>query len=126
MPKKRPKQLPEKHLSPSEWRIMQVCWKLQRPTIRDILEEISARPPVMSYTMVHMLLKRMLEKRYVTLEQERGINYYTAAVDREKTVRAAAEEFVEVILAGESANLAILSGVLADRRVNRPRSKKTH
>ena len=40
-PRGRGKTLPEKQLSPSEWRLMQACWKLGRTTIRDILLEIA-------------------------------------------------------------------------------------
>ena len=112
MPKKRPK----KQLSPSEWRIMQVCWSLGRTTIRDILFALADRPPAMSYTTVHMLLTRIAEKGYVSVEQDRGINYYTPAVDRESVVRAAAEDFVQNILAGEAANLEILDQVLGERK----------
>jgi predicted transcriptional regulator len=112
MAKKRPK----KPLSPSEWRIMQACWSLRRTSIRDILLALAARPPAMSYTTVHMLLTRIVEKGYLAVEQDRGVNYYTPAVDRESIVRLAAEDFVDNILAGELANLEILNEVLAERK----------
>jgi predicted transcriptional regulator len=118
MPKKRPK----KKLSPSEWRIMQACWSLRRTTIRDILMALSDRPPAMSYTTVHMLLTRIVEKGYLAVEQDRGVNYYTPAVDRESIVRLAAEDFV----AGEAANLEILSQVLEERTSARPRRRKAN
>ncbi len=117
MPKKRPK----KQLSPSEWRIMQACWSLRRTTIRDILMALSDRPPAMSYTTVHMLLTRIVEKGYLAVEQDRGVNYYTPAVDRESIVRLAAEDFVDNILAGEVANLEILNEVLEERKTTKPR-----
>lgn len=120
MARKRPK----KQLSPSEWRIMQVCWRLGRTTVRDILLALADRPPAMSYTTVHMLLTRMTEKGYLELEQDRGSNVYSPAVDREGIVRLAAEDFVDNILAGEPANLVILSAVLAERKVPRRRGRK--
>ena len=89
---------------------MQACWKLGRTTIRDILLEIADRPPAMSYTTVHMLLTRIVEKGYIALEQDRGNNYYAPAVDRATIVRLAAEDFVDNILAGQAENLAILDG----------------
>ena len=110
------KKRPKKQLSPSEWRIMQACWSLRRTTIRDILMALSDRPPAMSYTTVHMLLTRIVEKGYLAVEQDRGVNYYTPAVDREAIVRLASEDFVDNILAGEAANLEILNQVLAQRR----------
>ena len=82
---------------------MQACWKLGRTTIRDILLDIADRPPAMSYTTVHMLLTRIVEKGYLALEQDRGNNYYAAAVERAGIVRLAAEDFVDNILAGEAA-----------------------
>jgi predicted transcriptional regulator len=112
MAKKRPK----KQLSPSEWRIMQACWSLRRTTIRDILLALADRPPAMSYTTVHMLLTRIVEKGYLAVEQDRGVNYYSPAVDRESIVRLAAEDFVDNILAGEVANLEILADVVAERQ----------
>lgn len=103
---------------------MQVCWRLKRTTIRDILLELSDRPPAMSYTTVHMLLTRIVEKGYLALEQDRGNNYYTPAVDRETIVRAAVEDFVDSTLASEPANLEILEEVLADRRAGSSADRK--
>jgi predicted transcriptional regulator len=123
-PKARAKAMPEKQLSPSEWRIMQSCWKPGRTTIREILLDIADRPPAMSYTMIHMLLTRIVEKGYLALEQDRGNNYYAAAVERDSIVRLAAEDFVDNILAGEAKNLEILNEVLAERKVKRPRGRK--
>ena len=103
---------------------MQSCWKLGRTTIREILLDISDRPPAMSYTAIHMLLTRIIEKGYLALEQDRGNNYYVPAVERDSVVRLAAEDFVDNILAGEAANLEILQDVLADRKTTRPRTRK--
>lgn len=102
---------------------MQACWSLKRTTIRDILMAISERPPAMSYTTVHMLLTRIVEKGYLAMEQDRGVNYYTPAVDRESIVRLAAEDFVDNILAGERANLEILNEVLEERKRSGPRQR---
>jgi predicted transcriptional regulator len=121
-----PKQRPKKQLSPSEWRIMQACWSLGRTTIRDILMALSDRAPAMSYTTVHMLLTRIVEKGYLAVEQDRGVNYYTPAADRESIVRLAAEDFVDNILAGEVANLQILNEVLEERTSARPRRRKSN
>ena len=115
---------PEKPLSPSEWRVMQVCWRLKRTTIRDILLELSDHPPAMSYTTVHMLLTRMVEKGYLELEQDRGNNFYTPIVDRSAIVRAAAEDFVDHTLARDPANLEILEEVLEDRKAGLPAGEK--
>ena len=62
---------------------------LRRTTIRDILMALSDRPLAMSYTTVHMLLTRIVEKGYLAVEQIRGVNYYTPAADRESIVRLA-------------------------------------
>ncbi len=115
---------PQKGLSPSEWRVMQACWRLKRSTIREILFQISEHAPAMTYTTVHMLLTRIVEKGYLELEQDRGNNYYTPAVDRDTIVRAAAEDFVDNILAREPANLEILEEVLEDRKAAIPAEKK--
>jgi len=104
---------------------MQACWKLGRTTIRDILLDIADRPPAMSYTTVHMLLTRIVEKGYIALEQDRGNNYYAPAVERATIVRLAAEDFVDNILAGEAENLEVLDEVLADRKVPRSRGRKS-
>lgn len=118
------KTIPEKGLSPTEWRVMQVCWRLKRTTIRDILFEISDRAPAMSYTTVHMLLTRIVEKGYLHLEQDRGNNYYSPAVERDVVVRAAVEDFVDNTLAQEPANLEILEEVLEDRKAGLSASDK--
>ena len=111
-------------LSPSEWRIMQVCWRQGRTTIREILFELADRAPAMSYTTVHMLLSRIVEKGFLSLEQEAGNNYYSPAVERATVVRAAAEDFVDNILAAEPANLEILEEVGAERRAGLAAARK--
>ena len=103
---------------------MQACWKLGRTTIRDILFELADRPPAMSYTTVHMLLTRIVEKGYLALEHDRGNNYYAPAVDRATIVRLAAEDFVDNILAGESENLEVLNDVIAERKAMRRKVQK--
>ena len=103
---------------------MQACWSLGRTTIRDILFALADRPPAMSYTTVHMLLTRIAEKGYVSVEQDRGINYYTPAVDRESIVRAAVEDFIDNILAGEAANIEILDRALDERQTSGSRGRK--
>ena len=71
--------------------------------------------------------RAIAEEGYVSVEQDRGINYYTPAVDRESVEHAAAEDFVENIFAGEAANLEILDqvsrsgpprGLVGGRRTN--------
>jgi len=104
---------------------MQACWKLGRTTIRDILLELADRPPAMSYTTIHMLLTRIVEKGYLALEQDRGNNYYAPSVERATIVRLAAEDFVDNILAGEAANLEVLNEVLAERKPTKAKAKKT-
>ena len=61
---------------------MQVCWRLKRTAIREIVFELSDRTPAMSYTTVHMLLTRIVDKGYLILEQDRGNNYYTPEFPR--------------------------------------------
>jgi predicted transcriptional regulator len=111
-------------LSPSEWRIMQVCWRQGRTTIREILFDLAERAPAMSYTTVHMLLSRIVEKGFLSLEQEGGSNYYSPAVERAAVVRAAAEDFVDNILAAEPANLEILEAVVGERKAAQPAGRK--
>ena len=95
----------------------------QTALVVDALEDVSTGPA--AHTRFDGepfgLLTRIVEKGYLAVEQDRGVNYYTPAVDRESIVRLAAEDFVDNILAGEVANLEILNEVLEERKTTRPR-----
>lgn len=108
---------PRKSLSPTEWRIMRVCWRRGRTTIADILGDLADEPPVLSFKSVHTLLVRMLDKGYLEIEEEgRRPLYFMPKATRDDVVRAAAEAFVDDLLAGEPENLRILEKVLKERR----------
>lgn len=108
---------PLKPLSPTEWRIMRVCWRRGLTTIADILYDLANEPPVLSFRSVATLLRRMIDKGYLEVEEEgRRPLYFLPKATREGVVRAAVEAFVDGVLAGERENLRILDKVVKERR----------
>lgn len=108
---------PSKSLSPNEWRIMRVCWRRGRSTIADLLDDLSAEPPALTFKSVHTLVVRMIDKGYLEVEEpgRRPLRILVKA-SREDVVRAAAESFIDETLGGEPENVRILGRVVRERR----------
>jgi BlaI family penicillinase repressor len=91
---------PEKRLrslSPAEWQIMNLCWRLGRSTAREIYEASLERQE-RGYQTVKTLLDRIAAKGYLTVEKLGPLCVYEPRRRRRETVAAAIDDFVETVL----------------------------
>jgi len=84
-------------LSPAEWRIMNLCWKLRKATARQVYEA-SLLDQERDYQTVKTLLDRIAAKGYLKIEKLGPLCLFSPAVSRASVVAGAVEDFVATVL----------------------------
>ena len=84
-------------LSPAEWKVMNLCWKLRKATARQIYEA-SSQNQERDYQTVKTLLDRIEAKGYLKMEKLGPLCIFSPAVSRASVVAGAVEDFVETVL----------------------------
>jgi predicted transcriptional regulator len=72
----------EERLSPSEWEIMRICWRLGRANVRQM--------------------------GFLEVEKEGNTNYYTAAVPQKKGLQREIDRFLKEVVGPEPENLELV------------------
>ncbi|MFQ5528706.1 MAG: BlaI/MecI/CopY family transcriptional regulator [Thermoanaerobaculia bacterium] len=112
----RPKTKPgEERLSPSEWQIMRICWKLGRANVRQILEE-DRKKRDRDYRTILTFVSRMAKKGFLKVGKVGKTNYYSAAVSQRKGLQREIERFLNDVVGRESGNLKLVRKALDRRR----------
>ena len=118
----RPKTKPgEERLSPSEWEIMRICWKLGRANVRQILKE-DLKKKTRDYRTILTFVSRMAAKGFLKVEKEGNTNYYTAALSQKKGLQREIDRFLKDVVGPEPDNLELVERAVARRL---PRSRKS-
>jgi len=84
-------------LSPTEWTVMNICWRLGPATAREVHRQ-SLADRARDYRTVKTLLDRIVEKGYLRVEKRDGTNVYVPVAARRRTVAAALDDFVDRVL----------------------------
>lgn len=114
----RPKTKPgEERLSPSEWEIMRICWKLGRANVRDILRE-DLKKRTRDYRTILTFASRMERKGFLTVEKEGNTNYYTAALPQKKGLQQEVDRFLSKVVGPERKHLELVRKAV-ERRLRR-------
>jgi predicted transcriptional regulator len=82
-------------LSPTEWTIMQHCWKLGRATARQIYE---ASDGSRDYRTIKTFLDRIADKGFLRIEKLGRLSLYVPAVARQRAVSDVVARFVDKVL----------------------------
>lgn len=115
----RPKTKPgEERLSPSEWEIMRICWRLGRANVRQILAE-DLKKRTRDYRTILTFVSRMAAKGFLRVEKVGNTNYYTPAVAQKKGLGREVERFLREVVGPEPENLALVQKALDRRRARR-------
>ncbi len=79
--------MPQNELSAAEWEIMQALWNAGAPlTVRDVLDKAYPNAEK-AYTTVQTLMNILVDKRFLKRKKVGMVNFYAAAVAREKVLR---------------------------------------
>lgn len=101
------KTVPSERLSRSEWEIMQICWRLGRCTVRQVLKEDRHRPK-RDYRTILTFMSRMANKGWLRTEKEGNVNYYAPAIAQEKAVTREIKRFLSEVVGPEPENRKLL------------------
>lgn len=102
-------------LSPRERQVVDALYRLERATVREIIEEIDDPP---SYSAVRATL-RVLEEKGVVRHQQDGPRYvYLPVVQREKARRQALRRLVQTFFDGSAEQAAVTLLGMADRELS--------
>ncbi|MBT8246375.1 MAG: BlaI/MecI/CopY family transcriptional regulator [Acidimicrobiia bacterium] len=122
----RPKTKPgEERLSPSEWEIMRICWKLGRANVRQILKE-DLKKKTRDYRTILTFVSRMAAKGFLKVEKEGNTNYYTAALPQKKGLQREIDRFLKEVVGPERENLELVRQATnrkLSRKSRKPRRK---
>ena len=104
----RPKTPPgDERLSPSEWEIMRICWRLGRANVRQILRE-DLKKRTRDYRTILTFVSRMARKGYLEVDSEGNTNYYTPALPQERGLRREIARFLKDVVGPKREHLELL------------------
>ena len=109
-------------LSPSEWEIMMICWRLGRANVRQILRE-DLKTRIRDYRTILTFVSRIAKKGWLEVEMEGNTNYYSAAIPQENGLRLEIERFLSETVGSDPENLELLQEAL-DARLRNARSRR--
>src|SRR6476620_1087845 len=91
-------------LTAAEWKVMGIAWRLKRCAAREVYVEAGRRYG-WAPTTVKTLLRRLVDKGYLTTEQVGNIFLYRPARSALKALYGAADALLENALEGTSGPL---------------------
>jgi predicted transcriptional regulator len=101
-------------LSPSEWEIMRICWKLGRATVRDMLRE-DLKHRNRDYRTILTFAGRIAKKGYLTVELEGNTNYYTPAIPLDEGLQREIDRFLNDVVGSDPTHIDMVRKAL-DRK----------
>lgn len=106
--------VPKERLSPSEWQLMLICWRLGRANVRQILRE-DLKTRIRDYRTILTFLTRMAKKGWLEVEKKGNTNFYRPVVSRNKAVEEEIFRFLDEVIGSDPENLALLRRALRGR-----------
>jgi len=115
MAKQPKKTLPKERLSPSEWEIMRICWRLGRCTVREVLRE-DLKTHIRDYRTILTFMTRMANKGWLTVEKGGNTNYYSPAAPKNAAVELQIRRFLKEIVGNDPENRQLLHEIIRNYR----------
>lgn len=112
MVKRRRKTLPKERLSPSEWQIMQICWRLGSCTVREVLREDS-KAHNRDYRTILTFMTRMATKGWLIVRKRGNTNRYSPSVAEGTALEAEIRRFLETVVGQKPASRRLVREILA-------------
>lgn len=104
---------PKERLSPAEWQLMRICWRLGRANVRQVLRE-DLKTHIRDYRTILTFMTRMAKKGWLEVEKEGNTNFYTPVVQRSQALEEEIYRFLDEVIGPDPENLAILRRVLGE------------
>lgn len=108
-----------KYIKPteSELEILQVLWKKNIATVRDVHEEL-AKIKEVGYTTTLKLMQIMHEKGLVRRDESMRTHVYQPAVNKEKTQKHLLDKMIDSLFGGSSTQLVLQALGSGDQKVS--------
>jgi BlaI family penicillinase repressor len=103
--------IPEERLSPAEWQLMQICWRLGRANVRQVLRE-DLKTHIRDYRTILTFMTRMTNKGWLEVEKEGNTNYYRPSVDEGQALEEEIRQFLDRVVGPEPENRELLKRIL--------------
>jgi len=103
-------------LTPAEWKVMTIAWRLEEFAARDICQEARDEHG-MSVSTVKTHLRRLTDKGYLSTKRVGNSFLYRAATRRLRTLKTAADGLLEKMVEGTTAPL--LAYMLEKSRISK-------
>jgi len=107
--------LPQERLSPSEWQLMRICWRLGPCTVREVLRE-DLRTHIRDYRTILTFMTRMANKGWLRVEKQGNTNYYSPAAPKNAAMDSEIRRFLEEIVGDDPENRQLLHEIIRDYR----------
>lgn len=92
--------------SEGELEILQILWKIEPATVRQVHEALSANKAV-GYTTTLKQIQRMLEKELLSREEREGGHFYSSNVPQQQTRQNLVDKLAQQLFEGSGTQLAI-------------------
>ncbi len=102
-------------LTEAELRIMNVLWQKGSATVHEVLESLSAKPPL-AYNSVLTIIRILEKKGYLKHVKDRRAHVYTPQIAREEATRSEVRRLVSRFF-GDSHELLVLN-ILEDESID--------
>ena len=109
-------------LSPSEWEIMMICWRLGRANVRQILRE-DLKTRIRDYRTILTFVSRIAKKGWLEVEMEGNTNYYSAAIPQEEGLKLEIDRFLSETVGSDPEHLELLQEAL-EARLRKARARR--
>jgi len=107
--------VPVERLSRSEWQLMQICWRLGRCTVGEVLRE-DLKTHTRDYRTILTFMTRMANKGWLTVEKEGNRNYYSPAARKNAALELEIGRFLEEIVGDDPENRQLLHEIIQNHK----------
>ena len=106
---------PKERLSPAEWQLMRICWRLGRANVRQVLRE-DLKTHIRDYRTILTFMTRMANKGWLRVEKQGNTNYYSPAALKNAAMDSEIRRFLEEIVGDDPENRQLLHEIIRNYR----------
>jgi len=94
-------------LTPAEFNLMKVLWRLRRATVAEARAALAQKGEELAYTTVMTMFGRLATKGAVVVDREREPYVYKPAFRRESVLRERLKGFLADVFDGEASSIVL-------------------
>ncbi len=95
----------KKTLTEFEWQIMEIIWKKNSGTVRNVFDEIIKKQD-RAYTTVQTYMERLVKKNYLQKEKNGGVNIYFPTIKRAAMQKQETKSLINKVFNGSFTKMA--------------------